>query len=162
MTGIKVILNNVNETMRLGRVIARYLKVSEIENSTVLLNGDLGTGKTVFVKGFLSEFKFKSSEVTSPTFILVRRFEVSEKEINIYHIDLYRLNHPGELEGIGLFDILDESGAICLIEWADKMDYKPDDSIELEFIWIDDNIREIEITGPEEMMELIKGSGFVE
>lgn len=82
----------------------------------VLLNGDIGSGKTTFSQALLKHLGVESP-VTSPTFNLVNEYRNSEGEL-IYHFDLYRIKHIEELLEIGFTEYLD-SGKICLIEWPE-------------------------------------------
>lgn len=82
------------------------------------LVGDLGVGKTTFVQAFLRELGVRG-RVISPTFLLIKRYEVDKK--NIYHIDAYRIQNEKELIVLGLKDILKDKNNIVLIEWADKI-----------------------------------------
>jgi tRNA threonylcarbamoyladenosine biosynthesis protein TsaE len=84
----------------------------------VLLRGDLGAGKTTLVKGIAAGFEAAEEEdVTSPTFTLVHEYR--GPRANLYHIDLYRIDTPRELETLGLDDLRSES-SILLIEWGEK------------------------------------------
>jgi tRNA threonylcarbamoyladenosine biosynthesis protein TsaE len=82
----------------------------------LLLKGDLGVGKTTFVRGFLQAADHKGI-VKSPTFSLVETYDVSSHPI--HHFDLYRLNNPAELNAIGWHDFFNAQQT-CLIEWPDK------------------------------------------
>lgn len=98
------------ETAEFARSLAPSLK-----GKTVLLSGNLGAGKTTFVKA-VAEALHAPEAATSPTFAIVQRYEGDER---IYHFDLYRLTSVIELEGIGFYDMLEEP-ATKFIEWADK------------------------------------------
>lgn len=86
-------------------------------NTIILLEGDLGTGKTTFTRGFLGYFGFKG-RVKSPTYTLVETYNVQGK--HICHFDFYRISHEKELEQLGLNDYFDEN-TICLMEWTSKV-----------------------------------------
>jgi len=84
----------------------------------VLLRGDLGAGKTTLVKGIAAAFDAASEEdVTSPTFTLIHEYR--GPDVTLYHIDLYRIDTPRELETLALDDLRDPKN-ILLIEWGEK------------------------------------------
>lgn len=101
------------ETFAYGQVVAGELK----PGSVVALRGDLGAGKTHFVKGVAAAFGADPDEVTSPTFTLVHEYVGGR--LPIFHFDWYRLEDSDEVLRIGLDDYLSEAGVV-LIEWADK------------------------------------------
>ena len=84
----------------------------------VLLRGDLGAGKTTLVKGIAEAFQAASADdVTSPTFTLIHEYR--GPQANLYHIDLYRIDTPRQLETLGLDDLIADN-SILLIEWGEK------------------------------------------
>jgi len=87
-----------------------------IEVKTVLLNGNLGAGKTTFVK-YLVKALGAQDAVSSPTFSIVNTYE--SKELKIYHMDLYRLESYDELFNAGIEEYFYEDSAICIVEWPD-------------------------------------------
>jgi tRNA threonylcarbamoyladenosine biosynthesis protein TsaE len=102
------------ETVALGRALASKLKPPKL----VVLRGELGAGKTTLVKGIAEGFRAAAEEqVTSPTFTLVHEYR--GPKANVFHVDLYRVDTPRELETLGLDDLLDERSVI-LIEWGEK------------------------------------------
>ncbi|MBK6538172.1 MAG: tRNA (adenosine(37)-N6)-threonylcarbamoyltransferase complex ATPase subunit type 1 TsaE [Ignavibacteria bacterium] len=118
MTEAKEIISySAEDTYELGKIYAKSLG----RNSVTGLFGDLGSGKTGFVKGICSYFNVRDT-VSSPTFIIVNEYkgysENDRSEINIYHFDLYRLKNLKELSEIGFENYLNND-SVCLIEWAD-------------------------------------------
>ena len=111
-------LRSLEDTKNLGQEIAKeILKRKDKSAFIVFLDGDLGTGKTTLVKEIIFALGIKE-KVKSPTFTIIEPYELNDK--NIYHIDLYRINDPSELEIIGLREYLNESEAIIFIEWPEK------------------------------------------
>lgn len=104
--------NSVAETIAFARDWARQLS----PNDVVGLVGDLGAGKTHFVKGLLQGLE-SAEDATSPTFTLVHEYRSGR--LPLFHFDFYRLNQPAELAEIGFDDYLEEGG-IAAIEWADR------------------------------------------
>ena len=102
------------ETIALGRELASLLTPPKL----VLLRGDLGAGKTTLVKGIAEGFHAATQQdVTSPTFTLVHEYRGSG--VNVYHIDLYRVDTPRQLETLGLDDLI-ANDSVLLIEWGEK------------------------------------------
>ncbi len=102
------------ETIALGRKLAAELKPPKL----VVLTGDLGAGKTTLIKGIAEGFHAaKQADVTSPTFTLIHEYR--GKDASLFHIDLYRVDTPRELETLGLDDLMDDR-AVLLIEWGEK------------------------------------------
>ena len=106
--------HSAEETTQLGRQLAPELKPGGV----VLLRGDLGAGKTTLIKGVAEGFHAASAEdVTSPTFTLIHEYR--GPEVNLYHIDLYRIDTQRELDTLALDDLMDAK-SILLIEWGEK------------------------------------------
>jgi tRNA threonylcarbamoyladenosine biosynthesis protein TsaE len=105
---------HVAETHNLGKTIGRL-----IENPLIIaLRGDLGSGKTVFVQGLAEGLEVPANYyIISPTFTLVNEYP---GRYRLFHVDLYRLNSPSDLEDIGWDEIFSEN-AVIAIEWADKL-----------------------------------------
>ena len=107
--------HSADETVELGRQLAPLLKAAHL----VLLRGDLGAGKTTLVKGIAEGFgAAEADDVTSPTFTLIHEYHGPHKDV--FHIDLYRLDKPGELDSLGLEDRMQEERNVLLIEWCEK------------------------------------------
>ena len=111
----KFISKSEQQTREVAHKFASGLKRGDI----VLLQGDLGAGKTAFVKGVVEFFHGDKSQVTSPTFTIVNEYEL--ENVVIYHFDLYRLEKQDELYNIG-FEEYFYSDAICFIEWPERAD----------------------------------------
>ena len=123
------------DTQKLGESFSQKIK----EGNTILLYGDLGSGKTTFVKGILKGFNFLG-EVTSPTFSLINEYEADKK---IIHIDCYRETEIKRWINIGIEDYFNSSD-IVIIEWPEILEnIIPDNSIRIKMNHIDDNKREI-------------------
>lgn len=101
-----------DDTERLGATLAPLLRAG----LAVYLHGELGSGKTSFVRGILRGLGVTGA-VKSPTYTLVEPYSLPA--LSVYHFDLYRLNDPEELEFLGVRDYLEGSG-VCLVEWAER------------------------------------------
>lgn len=113
----KVVCKTEAETWSLARNLSQKL----VPGDVVLLTGTLGAGKTTFVKGVVAWLDGNPDEVTSPTFTLIKTYQVSNPVIKrVYHIDLYRLEKQDQ-EALALADILEDTESIVLIEWAERL-----------------------------------------
>lgn len=126
---LNIISNSESETRALALIFAKYIK----NNSILVLNGELGSGKTVFMSGIGDYFNIKD-KISSPTFTIVNEYDILDnKNISkIFHFDLYRLKSMDEfLYGIGT-DYFSEGA--CVIEWGEIInDILPDNTIHIEF-----------------------------
>jgi tRNA threonylcarbamoyladenosine biosynthesis protein TsaE len=110
----EITTHSAEETIAFGRTLASLL----VPPKLVLLRGDLGAGKTTLVKGIAGAFEAAAEEdVTSPTFTLIHEYR--GPKATLYHIDLYRIDTPRELETLALDDLRSEN-SILLIEWGEK------------------------------------------
>lgn len=110
----EVVTHSAEETIALGRSLAPSLAPPKL----VLLRGDLGAGKTTLVKGIARAFDAAQEEdVTSPTFTLIHEYR--GPRVNVYHVDLYRVDTPRQLETLGLDDLITEN-SVLLLEWGEK------------------------------------------
>jgi tRNA threonylcarbamoyladenosine biosynthesis protein TsaE len=141
MNSQEFITHSAQETIDLGRSLSAMLAPPKL----VLLRGELGAGKTTLVKGIAEAFHAASEEdVTSPTFTLVHEYR--GPQVNLYHVDLYRVDTARELETLGLDDLAADN-AILLVEWGDKfpqLERERDVEIALERIGEDE--RRVQVT----------------
>jgi tRNA threonylcarbamoyladenosine biosynthesis protein TsaE len=108
--------NSPEETIAVGRELASLLAPPKL----VVLTGDLGAGKTTLVKGIAQGFEAAAEEdVTSPTFTLIHEYR--GPSATLYHIDLYRIDTPRELDTLALDDLMTEN-SVLLIEWGEKFE----------------------------------------
>jgi tRNA threonylcarbamoyladenosine biosynthesis protein TsaE len=112
MSDVELFLADEEATMALGRRLATALP----DGLVAFLYGDLGAGKTTFARAFLKALGV-GERVKSPTYSLVEGYDIGERQA--FHLDLYRIADPGELEWLGL-DSLAEPGAIVLVEWPER------------------------------------------
>ena len=107
------LLESPTETGTLARVLGPLLHAGD----TLLLEGEIGAGKTFFARELISEILIEPEDIPSPTFTLVQTYETRVGEV--WHADLYRLSHPDEIIELGLIDAF--SHAICIVEWPDRL-----------------------------------------
>ena len=128
----RITTNSEEETME----IAENIESEKFPNMIICLVGDLGSGKTVFTKGFAGSLGIEEN-ITSPTFNIIK--EYTGGEMNLYHMDLYRLN--GDVRNLGLDEYFTKGG-IVIIEWADMIeDYLPEERLEIRFKVVDEDTR---------------------
>ncbi|MEX0945639.1 MAG: tRNA (adenosine(37)-N6)-threonylcarbamoyltransferase complex ATPase subunit type 1 TsaE [Balneolaceae bacterium] len=109
----KLLSKSVEETELIARKFSKSVKSGDI----IGLNGELGAGKTHFVRGFVQGFGMDSDVVSSPTFTIINEYQ---GKTPIYHFDCYRLDHYTEALEIGAEEYLYGDG-VCIIEWPDKI-----------------------------------------
>jgi len=133
------LLAGEGETRALAAELAGSLRVGDV----ILLHGDLGAGKTTFVQGLAAALG-AGERIQSPTFTLVAEHAITLGRL--HHMDLYRLNDPEELEGIGYEDFIDPEDGITVIEWPERAeDWLPDRYILVQFDYVDAGHRQVEI-----------------
>ncbi len=140
---MKVVIQSksTSETIRLGKSIGSRLRAGDV----VALVGELGAGKTQFIKGLATGAGVgKPSYVSSPSFTLINEYT---GRVPFYHIDLFRLESQKEAEGLGLEDYL-HGGGITAIEWADKIpSLLPEEMLSIHLMYTGKNTRSIEMVG---------------
>lgn len=131
----KIILSSEKKTEELANKLLKKLKLGDI----IFLYGEIGVGKTTFVRylinGFQKKNNIKLTEVTSPTFNIINEYEINQTKIN--HYDLFRLKSVEETKNLGLFDNLTNS--ITLVEWPQIIKEKPKNLIEFDFKYENDH-----------------------
>jgi len=132
---------SASETVRIGKTIGSLLLPGDV----VALVGELGAGKTQFIKGLAAGVGIENSAyISSPSFTLIHEYP---GEIPFYHIDLYRLEREQEAEELGLEEYFQGRG-IMAIEWADKIpSLLPEELLFISIAYFDKNIRSLEIAG---------------
>lgn len=131
------ITHSAEETVSLGRALAGMLTPPKL----VLLRGELGAGKTTLVKGIAEAFRAASAEdVTSPTFTLIHEYR--GPGVNLFHIDLYRIDTPRQLETLGLDDLIADN-SILLIEWGEKFErFERESDVQIALARMNDKVGE--------------------
>ena len=138
-------ISSEETTKELAKEMSNYLKGGEI----IFLYGEMGVGKTTFVKYLINEFQIKknlqTSEVTSPTFNLLNEYDVDD--LSIKHYDLFRLKHKSELKNLDIFE--NKKNTITLIEWPQLINKeKLNKTIDLIFNYENElNNRSVKIVG---------------
>ena len=128
----KITCRSERDTMEL----AQNLESEKFPGMVICLNGELGSGKTVFVKGFAKALGIQET-VTSPTFSLVKEYH--DGEMSLFHMDVYRMEDSKE--NFGLDDYLNQEG-ICIIEWPEMIEEQlPEERLDIKIKVIDDDVR---------------------
>ena len=130
MEEYKITVHSDNETI----AIAQNIESEKFPGMVICLNGDLGSGKTVFAKGFAHAMGIE--EITSPTFTIIKEYN---GELPLYHMDVYRVDD--NVESLGIEEYF-EKGGVTIIEWADLIkDYLPEERLDIKFKVIDETTR---------------------
>ena len=137
---------SIKETEELAEKFVQSVIQTKILDSAfiVALYGDLGSGKTTFVKAVAKAFGLKNT-VTSPTFVIEKIYKINNSVFDhLIHIDAYRLKNEDELKHLGWEEISKNPKNIIFIEWPENVkDLIPSDVKKIEFKFIDENVREI-------------------
>ena len=130
--------NSETETVELGERLGTSLK----PGSVVLLFGDLGAGKTTFVRGLATGLGIEPSEVSSPTFVLIQEYR---GRVTLHHVDLYRIEGAA-VDDLGVEELANER-AVVVIEWAERLPRPIPGAIHVKLEDKGENVREIAIEG---------------
>lgn len=132
----KITTNNEMDTIEL----AQNLESEKFPNMIICLDGELGSGKTVFTKGIANALGIEEN-ITSPTFTIIKEYE---GELPLYHMDVYKLD--GNTDGIGIEEYFTKGGVV-VIEWASTIkDILPDKRLDIKFKVLDENRRLLILT----------------
>ena len=122
-------LNSLEDTQNFSKNISKIISVGDI----IFLYGEIGVGKTTFVRFFINHLehknRIKNSEVLSPTFNILYDYEVGN--IKILHYDLYRLKNHKDISQLGMFETSNDS--IKIVEWPELIESKPKDRVDIQF-----------------------------
>jgi len=122
-------LNSLEDTQNFSKNISKIIRAGDI----IFLYGEIGVGKTTFVRFFINHIenknRIKNSEVLSPTFNILYDYEVGN--IKILHYDLYRLKNYKDISQLGMFETSNDS--IKIVEWPELIESKPKDRIDIQF-----------------------------
>ena len=133
----RVTMHNEMETIEL----AQNFESEKFPNMIICLNGELGSGKTMFTKGIANALGIEET-ITSPTFTIIKEYESGE--MPLYHMDVYRLD--GETDGVGIEDYY-KKGGIVVIEWANTIKHiLPKERLDIKFVVTDENKRVLILT----------------
>lgn len=133
----KVIIHSAEEMKAFAKRVASLASGGEVLD----LQGDLGAGKTTFTQGFMEAFAYEGA-VTSPTFAIVNQYDASK--MRVYHLDLYRIENPEEIEELDYETYLYPNQAISILEWSSQIEeYLPKNREILKIRNIDANTREL-------------------
>lgn len=139
---------SAKETQEIAKKIIKELSQKKFQGAAVLaLQGELGSGKTTFIQGLAKELKIKE-RVLSPTFVIMKHFDISTFKHfnNLYHIDCYRIEKPGELLALSFKEIIKNPKNLVVIEWAEKVKkILPKDAVWITFKHAGEDERKIQI-----------------
>lgn len=120
--------------------LAQNLESEKFPNMVICLNGELGSGKTIFTKGFANALGIEET-VTSPTFNIIKEYD---GELPLYHMDVYRLD--GNTDGVGIEEYFEKNGVV-IIEWANTIkDILPEERLDIRFKVAGENSRILLVT----------------
>ena len=138
-------LNSLEDTFNLSKKLGKLLSNGDV----IFLYGEIGVGKTTFVRGLINNLEVEKgmdkSQILSPTFNIVFDYEI--KKLKIMHYDLYRIKNSTDINELGIFTEIKDH--ITLIEWPELIEKKPEDRIEMFFGYLDEDLkkRNLKING---------------
>ena len=132
-----------DETAAVGRELAATLRAGDV----LLLYGDLGAGKTAFVRGLAEGLGVSRDEVSSPTFTLIQEYRGGR--LTLFHVDLYRIEDPREFDELGLEEMAEDG--VMAIEWAERLPGPPRNAVRISLEHAGENERRIAISRESEI-----------
>jgi tRNA threonylcarbamoyladenosine biosynthesis protein TsaE len=130
-----MVIDSEATTVALATALAGVVRPGE----TIALSGDLGAGKSTFARAFVWALGW-GGEVPSPTYTLVQGYEPPDVRLPVWHVDLYRLDSPSDVDALGLF----ETDAVLIIEWPERLgDRLPADALWLHIAGSGDQLRHL-------------------
>jgi len=144
MTEKKIIINSIDD---LDRAAEEFVEVMGDE-TVYAFYGEMGAGKTTFINALSRALGVEQDATGSPSFSIINEYRSDTTAELIYHFDLYRLENLEEAFDIGVEDYFD-SGALCLLEWPERIeDILPDDTVKVDFKVLDNGSRELTVKLP--------------
>lgn len=138
---MKIKTNSEKKTKRIAESVAEKVLDKEI-TTLIALKGNLGAGKTTFVKGFAKKLGIEN--ITSPTFVIMKKYPLEKEGWNfLYHIDCYRLESQKDLTQINFKEIKKDKNSIILLEWPEKVSLDLNDWLQVKFEFISENKRKL-------------------
>ncbi len=136
---------SLQDTQSIARAVAETIIPYATGATTIALEGDLGAGKTTFTKSFAHTCGIKPEDITSPTFVIMKRYEINFRGFKeLIHIDAYRLDNEHDIIKLGFMTLLKKPETIILIEWAERIKaVLPTTTRTISFRVVDENSREI-------------------
>lgn len=147
MKETKIISKSLEDTTNIAHLWLESLKAEDKKATILLLEGDLGSGKTTFTQALARELGVKNY-LTSPTFVLMKKYKVSHPVFkNLIHIDSYRLNSGADLLNLGWAELVANPDNLIVLEWPEKVaDLFDGSEHKIKFKFIDEQTREIEFS----------------
>ena len=150
----KIISNSSEETQRIGSDLARKMPIP----GTILLRGDLGSGKTTLTRGIARGLGLNDPTlVNSPSFTLVN---IYQGDCPIYHVDLYRLQNDRDMYSIGLDEFLGKEG-VTIVEWSERLSFPIEEAMEIEIEDAGDDRRVLHVRFPSTAKSLQRQRGSI-
>lgn len=144
-----VVTEGAQETQELGQTLGFSILTEKGRGNLphlFCLWGELGSGKTTFVQGFARGLGI-TGRLLSPTFIIVRRYQIPKQSRFLLHLDLYRIQKEVDMRSIGFEEMISDPDMIVVVEWPERLGYLlPKKRIDCHFVHRDENVRSISIT----------------